>query len=69
MLKIVQEDNIQKLVLNEGEEIIITTNNEKTGYVSIYNNGKNMIIDGTINKKTYKIPRQEREALHKKKEK
>lgn len=69
MLKIVQDDKIQKIVLNVGEEIVITTSNEKTGYVSIYNNGKNMIIDGTINKKTYKIPHQERESIHNKKRK
>lgn len=63
MLQVVKNGDTQMIVLNEGEEIVITTSNKKTGYVSIYNNGKNMVVDSTINKDDYTIPYKERKRI------
>lgn len=63
MLQVVKNGDIQMIVLNKDEEIIITTSNKQTGYVSVYNNGENMVIDGTINKRDYSIPFKERKRI------
>lgn len=66
MMQVIQKDKIQMLVLNEGEEIIVSTSNKSTGYVSIYNDGKIMHIED-VNKNEYTTPYIERQmARHEK---
>lgn len=63
-MQVIKKDKIQMLVLNDDDEIIITSANGKS-YVSIYETNGNMTIDGTINSKNYMIPFKERLEIDK----
>lgn len=54
-MQIIEKDNKKVIVLEESEEIIVSTNNKETGYISIYNDGKNMCVHELIEEKYNKF--------------
>ena len=61
-MEVLQDRVIKTIVVEQDEEVIITTNNKTTGYVSIYNDGKYMRIED-LNKKESQIPYKERKSI------
>lgn len=59
-MELIQQNNIKILVLDKKEEIIVSTSNNNTGYVSIYNAIEGMRLE-SLNKKEAMIPYIERE--------
>ena len=67
MMQVIDKGSIKMLVLNEGDEVIITSSTHKNSYTSVYHNGDNLVFDSTINSKNYMIPYKEREEIGKQK--
>ena len=59
-MEILQDRSIKTIVIDKDEEVIITTNNKTTGYISIYNDGKYMRVED-ISKKESEVPYKERQ--------
>lgn len=43
-MQIIEKNNKKIIVLEDLEEIIVSTSNKETGYISIYNDGKGMRV-------------------------